>query len=101
MENESDKLLDRLFSAVRADKSEACPQEEHFETRLMARIRERRAAHQPWYLLAWRMLPAYAGLVAVIAVCSVTFDPDGSADLFTALTGGQDDVVSISYLAGE
>jgi hypothetical protein len=101
MEPESDKRLDRLFAAARADNSEATALEEHFETRLMARIRERRSVQQPWYALAWRMLPAYAGIMAIIAVCSFTFYPASSADIFSGLTGSQDDTAAISSLAGE
>jgi hypothetical protein len=101
METESDKRLDRLFAAARADAATASIREEHFETRLMARIRDRRSEQQPWYALAWRMLPAYAGVVAIIAVCSATFNPASSSDIFASLTGGQDDSISISFLAGE
>jgi len=101
METESDKRLDRLFAAARAGLTESSALEDHFETRLMARIRERRSVQQPWYALAWRMLPAYAGIVAIIVVCSITFYPARSADMFAALTGSQEDTVVISYLAGE
>jgi hypothetical protein len=101
MESDTDKRLDRLFAAARAVTSDSSAFEEHFETRLMARIRERRSEQQPWYALAWRMLPAYAGVMAVIAVCSYSFYPVRSADLFAALTGSQEDTVTISYLAGE
>lgn len=101
METESDKRLDQLFANARADSTEASAREEHFETRLLARIRERRSQQQPWYALAWRMLPTYAVVVAIVAICSVTFTPAHSTDIFAALTGAQDDSVSISALAGE
>jgi hypothetical protein len=101
METESDKRLDRLFAAARAEDDKTSALEEHFEIRLMARIRERRSEQQPWYALAWRMLPAYAGILAIIAFCSITFNPARSSDVFAALTGSQDDTVAISYLAGE
>ena len=101
METESDKRLDRLFAAARAASPETTSREAHFETRLMARIREQRAVQQPWYALAWRMLPAYVGIALVVVVCSITFDPTSSTDMFAALTGSQDDGVSITLLAGE
>jgi len=101
METESDKRLDRLFAAARASLTESSALEDYFETRLMARIRERRSVQHPWYALAWRMLPAYAGIMAIIVVCSITFYPAHSADMFAALTGSVEDTVAISYLAGE
>jgi hypothetical protein len=67
----------------------------------MARIRERRSEQQPWYALAWRMLPAYAGIMIIVAVCSFTFYPASSADIFSGLTGSQEDTAAISSLAGE
>jgi len=102
MKTESDKRLDQLFAAARAESIDSTAREAHFETRLMARIRENRAAQsEPWYALAWRMLPAYAGIMVVVAVCSITFNPSRSADIFSVLTGNQDDSISISLLAGE
>ena len=101
MENESEKRLDRLFAAARAESAETGVLEEHFETRLMARIRERRLEQQPWYALAWRMVPAYAGIATIVAVCSFTFNPTRSTDVFAALTGNHEETISITYLAGE
>ena len=48
METESEKRLNQLFAASRAERTETSALEEHFETRLMARIKERRSAQQPW-----------------------------------------------------
>ena len=101
METESDKRLDQLFAAARTEYSEKIALEEHFETRLMARIREQRSELLPWYAMAWRMLPAYTGIALIVATCSITFNPARSTDIFAALTASQEDNVSISLLAGE
>jgi hypothetical protein len=101
MNTDSDERLDRLFAAARAGRPDTSVQEANFETRLMARIRERREAMMPWYALVWRMIPAFAVIATIIAVCTVSFTPTGSQDLFAAITYGQDDSMARSFPTGE
>ncbi len=101
MENNADKKLDNLFAAVRAEQPDTSTLEEHFETRLMARIAERRTNCTPWYMFAWRMIPAFAVIALLSAVCSFTFNPARSSDLYAAITVGQENRLNISYLSGE
>lgn len=101
MAEHTDKRLDRLFAAARAEQLDTAGMEEFFETRLLARIRESRESGGPWYAAAWRMLPAFAAIAAVVAIGTVTFHPSRSSDLFSALTGGQDEIVVASYLTRE
>ena len=57
MKNKYDDLLDRLLLAARLRKPDMAAIEEHFETRLMANLAERREGWRGWSAWAWRLLP--------------------------------------------
>ena len=97
----TDEDLDRLFAAGRNGAVDTSTLEEHFETRLMARIAERREGRSSWFLSVWRMIPVFAVLTVLIAVCTVTFTETQSDDLFTAITTGQDELMARGFLEGE
>jgi len=101
MSGTSDESLDRLFAAARNARIDTSALEEHFETRLMARLRERRSEGIPWYALIWRMVPMLAVLVVVIAVYSASYRPLLSDDLFAAISSGQEEYVAQNVLTGE
>jgi hypothetical protein len=101
MEKFTDEGLDRLFAAGRNDVVDTSTLEEHFETRLMARIAERCEGRSSWIFSAWRMIPVFAVLTAVIAVCSITFTETHPDELFAAITTGQEELMTRSFLAGE
>ena len=79
MSDNGDERLDRLFAAARNARVDTSALEEHFETRLMARLRERRREGIPWYALMWRMVPVFAVLVVLIAVYSASYRPPSPA----------------------
>lgn len=101
MTDSADNRLERLLAAARSGGIDTAPLEEHFETRLMARIVERKSARMPWYQLAWRMIPGFAVATLIAAACSVIFNPARSSDLFAGITIGQEDTITISSLVGE
>lgn len=101
MNDRLDKRLDRLFEASRAEPVDTTAQEEHFETRLMARISELRTPSLPWYALAWRMVPAFALVAAAITIGALTYTPRGSNDMFAALSDEQEELYASSFLTGE
>lgn len=101
MRDNGDERLDRLFAAARDARMDTSALEEHFETRLMARLQERRRAGIPWYALLWRMVPVFAVLVVLIAVYSSSYKPASSGDLFAAISSGQEEYVAQNVLAGE
>lgn len=101
MKDNADKRLDQLFASARTERINTVAAEEFFETRLLARIKERREAAVPWYASAWRMVPIFATVAAVITIAAITYNPSRSSDMFAAITSGQDEVVGNSYLAGE
>jgi len=91
MSDNGDERLDRLFAAARNVRVDTSALEGHFETRLMARLRERRREGIPWYALMWRMVPVFAVLVVLIAAYSASYRPPSSGDLFAAISSGQED----------
>ncbi len=101
MSADIDERLDSFFAEARAGRPDTSAREMNFETRVMASIRERRAAAVSWYALIWRMVPAFAVIAAIAVVCSMTFNPAPSSDLFAAITTGQDEYMTKSLLTGE
>jgi hypothetical protein len=101
MKDRVDERLDQLFAATRAERLDTSVLEEHFETRLLARISELRSAAPPWYSLAWRLAPAFAAFAVAITIATFTFAPPSSSDIFAAITADQDEVADSSYLIGE
>ncbi|NJD92362.1 MAG: hypothetical protein FIA91_12785 [Geobacter sp.] len=101
MGDNSDEKLEQLFAAARSGGIDTASLEEHFETRLMARIAERNAGSMPWYLLVWRMIPGFAVATLITAACSLIFNPSRYSDLFAGITVGQEDTITISSLVGE
>ncbi|QEM66865.1 hypothetical protein FO488_00950 [Geobacter sp. FeAm09] len=101
MNDNADERLDRLFAATRTVPVDTSALEEHFETRLMARLAERRRNAIPWYVMMWRMVPLFAVLVAVIAVYGTSFSSSPSDDLFAAISTGQEEYLAQNILTGE
>ncbi|KAB0665269.1 hypothetical protein F6V25_09270 [Oryzomonas japonica] len=101
MNHNEDERLDRLFAAARTVPVDTSVLEDHFETRLMARLGERRREVIPWYAVMWRMVPLFAVLVAVIAVYGTNFGPSPSGDLFAAISSSQEEYLAQNILTGE
>ena len=101
MSDNGEERLDRLFAAARNSRMDTSALEEHFETRLMARLRERRREGIPWYALMWRMVPGFAVVVVLIAVYSASYRPTSSDDLFAAISSSQEEYLTQNVLTGE
>jgi len=101
MKDEMDDRIDRLFAAARDEKVPVPDADGFFESRLLARIQELREVPVPWYAAAWRMLPAFAAVAAMVMICTFTFAAPKSNDIFAAITSGQEENAGISFLAGE
>lgn len=101
MRDDAEDRLARLFEAARSERGDTEAAEEFFETRLMARIRERRDVRPPWYALAWRCIPALALVTVIVAVCSMTIERTTSTDLFASISAGQEEYLAKSFMAGE
>ena len=101
MKNNVDDRLDRLFSSAREEILDTAALEEHFETRLMARIRELQTAPVPWYFLAWRAIPAFAAIAAAITISVCVFSSQPSNDMFADLVNDTEESQNLAYLIGE
>jgi lipopolysaccharide export LptBFGC system permease protein LptF len=99
MKDERDELLDQLFCTVRSMKPDTAATEEHFETRLLAGLKERRESRAMWSAWAWRLVPWFSIVVIIVAAGSVLIDPGRSGDMFAVFTGG--DEYQVSSLIGE
>jgi hypothetical protein len=85
MNESSPDPLDALFAAAREQRPDTTRAEYGFETRLMARLRER---HQPdvvslWSVVSWRLAPLFAACVIALAIWQAN-DSSESNDAATA-----------------
>ncbi len=100
MKDERDEPLDKLFQAVRTMKPDTIAAEEYFETRLLARIEEKRSRQAAWSIWCWRLVPIFALIVIVVGLGGVIFDPARSNDLFAGFTNGYEEYQATTLLAG-
>ena len=64
-----DRRLDALFALAREHRPDTSAAEYAFETRLMARLRERRQERGSiWAMVSWRMVPFFAVCVVALAI---------------------------------
>ncbi len=101
MNNDAEERLDSLFAKARAISPDTSAAEEFFETRLLARLRERRAPWQAWFSWTWRLMPVFAIVVLLLAITSAFNDRSLSQDVFASLANGQEDSQFVDYLGGE
>ena len=96
-----DNDLDRLFAAARKAELYKTEREYGFETRVFARIREKRMENRPFLFWAWRLMPFFALVVICLAIWLSFFEPSHASELIAGAGSGYEDAVVVSYLAGE
>ena len=101
MNDDAEDLLNRLFAAARAAEHEPSLREDGFESRLMARLRERRETELPWYVWAWRSSPVFASVIVALVIGSGITSRNTEMDLSHSLTASYENATIISYLTGE
>jgi polyferredoxin len=99
MNDDSDKRLDELFAAARAQTPDTSHVDYGFETRLLARIREEREA-APWYAFAWRLTPVFAAIVVALGAWTY-WSPSQDLDLQTVARSNSDESQIVEYLTGK
>lgn len=97
----SEEKLDRMFEAVRNLKPETAALEWGFESRLLAKIHERRESRLVWFHWVWRFVPVFMVLTLLIGFTSLAIRPERSQDLFASITSGQEESLVMTYLTGE
>ncbi len=101
MKDDMENRLDNLFSAARSVRPDTSAAEEFFETRLMARIREKRTQGQSLFSWALRMVPAFVVVVVALGVFNVYMSGNGSPDIFSAIANDHAEYQVASYLGGD
>jgi len=99
MKDDADKKLDELFATFRSESPDTSRLEYGFETRLLARLRgERQPEMEPWFALAWRFCPIFAGIV--VALCIWTYFSPPDIDLQTLVKSGGDETQLTEFFTG-
>jgi hypothetical protein len=101
MKNEKDERLERIFARAREAAPDISAVERGFETRVMARIRERREAPERWIAWAWRLAPVFLALTIVLGTWSLVLDPVRPTDPGTAIASSAEEVAMVDFLTGE
>ncbi len=100
MNDDKDKELNRLFAVAKGFKPDTSHLEMNFETRLMARIRERRSSRTAWFDWEWRLVPVFAALAAILCIVSLIMDANHSQDIFASIVSSQENQIVVRYLTG-
>lgn len=100
MNHNEDENLDRLFAAARPFSPDTSEQENHFETRVMARILEQRSPRTMWLSWVWRFIPAFAVVVVILGAATLITETNRSPDILAAIVNGHEHQLITSYLTG-
>lgn len=100
MNDNSDDILDSLFSAARAGQRDTSRLEFGFETRLAARLREEsRGSLAAW---AWKLCPFFAALAVAVGCWNyANLRSDADTQIVVEATSGSDDQILLAYMTGE
>jgi hypothetical protein len=101
MKDYKERRLDSLFAAARSVRPDTSAAEEFFETRLMARIQEKREQGQPWFSWGWRLAPVFIAVVLVLGVFSIFMDESQSLDISLAIANDHAEYQVVNYLGEE
>ncbi len=101
MKNRKDEKLDRIIARAREAPPDISAAERGFETRVMARIRERREYPERWIAWTWRLAPVFLALTIVLGAWSLVLDPVRPADPGAAIAAGSEEVAMVDFLTGE
>lgn len=96
----TDARLDRLFALAREAPVDTAVVERNFETRLLARIRERSVGREPWYAWGWRLAPWFLAITLLVGAWTFYHDPLRQLDP-AAFFSGPEQVALVDSLTGE
>jgi len=100
MSDNTDKILENLFSTARAAQPDTSRVELGFETRFAARLREEaRASLGAW---AWRLCPFFAALAIAVGWWNYSnLRSDTDAQIVVEAASANDDQTLLAYMTGE
>lgn len=96
--------LERLFAAARKAKpykKESELMEYAFETRLMAKLRDRGERQTPFLLWAWRLIPAFVSIVILLGLWTYEIRYGHMTDLSAITDIGNEETTMVAFLTGE
>lgn len=100
MNRNADKKLDDLFRAARGFLPDTSHREDHFETRLLVRIHEKRSFLSTWLTWERRLVPAFAVLAIVLGIMAWITDSYRSPDVLASLINNREHQIITRYLTG-
>ncbi len=106
MKTERNDGLDRLFAAARAVEPGVSPDvsavENALETRVLARIREKREKRVPLFYWAWRLAPVFSALVIALGAWYYASVPQTlPVDMHAAFSASYDGNLALNFSNGE
>ncbi len=88
MNDEGERVLDRLFALARQAGRDSLPPDGGFEARVLARIRDERERKDAWAVWAWRLAPLFLVIALFLGAWDYAALNVPTADLHSAITGG-------------
>jgi hypothetical protein len=102
MENDpADNGLDRLFDKARKAVFYKPEAEYGFESRLMARIREKREDRRPFLLWAWRLIPVFVSIVIFLGIWTYMSESNQRFDLSAVAGINNEETMLTAFLTGQ
>src|ERR1700722_15540864 len=100
MSDNTDEILEKLFSAARAAQPDTSRVEFGFETRFAARLREEtRGSLAAW---AWKLCPFFAALAIAVGWWNYSsLRSDADTQIVVEATRANDDQTLLAYMTGE
>ena len=100
MNHEQEDRIDSLFSAARDHRPNTEKIENHFEARLMAKIRERRSDGACWMSWIWRLVPVFAAMAVALIITNVLMEVNRSPDIVAAIFNSDESRCIVNDLTG-
>ena len=102
MENDrNDDRIERLFAAARKSQPYNANLEYGFETRVLAKIRERRDGRKPFFSWAWRFIPALVVVVMMLGAWTYISEQRQLIGLSSIAGINNEETMLVASLTGE
>jgi len=102
VQNDSeDDRLERLFAAASKSESYNANLQYGFETRVMAKIKSQREGQKPFFLWAWRLMPAFVFAVLMLGVWTYVTEHRQITDMSTIAGINNEETMLVASLTGE
>jgi hypothetical protein len=96
-----DDRIERLFASARKSQPYNANLEYGFETRVMAKIRERRDGQKPFFSWAWRLIPALVVVVMMLGAWTYISEQRQLIGLSSIAGINNEETMLVASLTGE